>query len=351
MSIQSFIRSGGLSGSLVLGYYGGGNYGDELLLEVLQNLCAQAGVRAVTIGYRNADRFHEYHHDLGYAVVDTSRKKALLRAVLQHKRIVIGGGGLWGLDFNTNVLLLCALLLCSRWVLRKQIYLLGVGYYRSTTRAGHIGAWMAAKAAAAIFARDQESYNNFARYNRRHTILAEDLAWSIRRLNRAGYRSDEAKLEAQLAISGKAVFVALRRFRAPYGNSFTETVEAFIAANPDRQCIVAVFEPEPADPQHYETVRTWQKKYENVHLLLGPHNPLAIYSFLERRRAQLCVIAPQFHVILCAHLAGVPFLPVVYDNKVAQLLAHIGQMAVIPIGGLRPAALQRFTDAWYGGAV
>ena len=38
MSILQVLEKYNLDKSLIFGYYGGGNFGDELLLEVLQNL-------------------------------------------------------------------------------------------------------------------------------------------------------------------------------------------------------------------------------------------------------------------------------------------------------------------------
>lgn len=350
MNLDQLIACGAVDNSLVLGYYGGGNFGDELLLEVLQNRCALAGIRKLTIGYRNPANFQRYHHDLGYAVIDTRRKWALLRVILHNKALVIGGGGLWGLDFNTNVLLLSGLLFISRWLLGKQVYLLGVGYYKSTTRLGHIGAWLAAKAANTIAARDDESYANFSRYNRHHTAQSPDIAWSVSQLNCEAYAAEAAALDTALSVHGRTVFVALRHFRPGHHRVFTELIGQLIADNPEQHFIVTVLEPEQADPEHYQIVRRWQQQYPNVQGWLEPCNPLILYRFLRKHRRQLLVIAPQFHLLLAAHLAAAPFLPIVYDNKVSQLLTSLGCSRQLPIARLQLTTLQRFVDCTAGGA-
>lgn len=349
MSSDQYIASGAIEDSLLIGYYGGGNFGDELLLEVLQNRCADSGIARLTIGYRDPAVFAAYHHDFGYQLVDTRNKRALLGAILRHKAIVIGGGGLWGLDFNTAVLLLCMLLFASRWLLGKRIYLLGVGYYRSTTGPGHVGAWLAAKAANSIVARDHESYTNFARFNRRLTVQDRDIAWLLPKLSLGAYTDEVATLDTALPVRDRTIFVALRHFQPKYQNAFTELIGQLIADNPARHFLVAVLEPEHVDPTQYETVRQWQLNHPNVHAWLRPCNPVVMYRFLHEHRRKLAVMAPQFHVMLAAHLAHVPFLPVVYDNKVAQLLARIGSPERLPISKLRLSALQRFIEYTQGG--
>lgn len=41
MTLDELLKEHDFSDSLLLGYYGGGNFGDELLLEVLLNLFAE----------------------------------------------------------------------------------------------------------------------------------------------------------------------------------------------------------------------------------------------------------------------------------------------------------------------
>jgi len=348
MKVTDILQPELANNSLLIGYYGGGNYGDELLLEVIQNLSAKHGVSDLTIAYQSPENYADYHKNFGYPRIDMRDKFAVFRAILHHKNVIIGGGGLWGLDFGLNVFLLSFLLGFSRLVLRKKIYLIGVGYYSSTTRLGHVGAWLAGKGASAILARDTETYDNFRRFNK-HTAKDTDIAWYLRDIDTGPYRREVKKLDEQTSITERTYFVALRRFQAKHRNNFTQEVEQYIATNPDRHFIVALLEPDHNDPEQAKLLDSWEQRYENVKRLRGPYNPIALFLFFQKHAENLALIAPQFHAIITAHLSNVPFLPVVYDNKVAELLAYIGQTDTIPIQQVDAKKLQTYTDLLAGG--
>lgn len=350
MKITDILQPAIANHSLLIGYYGGGNYGDELLLEVIQNIAAKNKVKDLTIAYQNPEHYNDYHRDFGYPRVNMRDKFAVFRAILHNKNIIVGGGGLWGLDFGLNVFLLSFLLGFSRLVLHKKIYLIGVGYYNSTTRFGHIGAWLASKGASAILARDTETYHNFSRFNKR-TQKDTDIAWYLENIETNSYKSEVKQLERQVLVTDKTFFVALRRFQAKHANDFTHEIENYIASNPSQHFIVTLLEPDHIDPDQAELLETWEQRYENVQRLRGPYNPMALFLFFQKHAHELVLIAPQFHAIITAHMSGVPFLPVVYDNKVAELLAYIGQNETIHIKNLDCKQLQNFADQLAGDTV
>jgi polysaccharide pyruvyl transferase WcaK-like protein len=347
MKVTDILRPKTANDSLLIGYYGGGNYGDELLLEVIQNLCQQAGVEGLKVAYQHPENYATYHHEFGYSRINLHSKLAIFRAVLGSKRVIIGGGGLWGLDFAFNVFLLSFMLFLSRWLFGKKVYLIGVGYYNSTTRFGHIGAWLAAKSARRILARDQETFENFRKLNRR-THLDTDIAWYIEQLDLGGYKKDVQELDQQVHITDKTLLIALRRFQAKHHNNFTHQIESFIQNNPRRPIVVTLMEPEHIDPEQYALIKSWEQSYPNVQSLLAPHNPLSLLLFFQKHATQLALIAPQFHAIITAHLSSVPFMPIVYDNKVAELLKQLGRSKPIPSRELSDAHLQSFANNVYG---
>lgn len=346
MKIDELLRSTNLENSVLIGYYGGGNYGDELLLEVFENLFYQNGVRKLTIAYQNPALYETYHHDFGYVRVNTGDKKRLVVTLLRSRNIIVGGGGLWGVDMNFNVFVLSVLLFVSRWLLSKRIYLISVGYYDSTTRLGRIGAWFAGKAANYIVARDLETQRNF-RPITKHVSLDADVSWYMPKINLEAYRQDQAKLSKMLAVRHKTLFITLRRFRSSVHNNYTDLVSRFIEENRDKKIIVALMEPRHVDPDGYALVRSWEQKFENLTAIDFAYNPLALYGFFQKHSTELALIGPQFHVIITAHLSSVPFPPIAYDNKVTQLLMQIGVTA-IPIQALSQADLQNFADKFFG---
>jgi polysaccharide pyruvyl transferase WcaK-like protein len=355
MKLTSLLKTTNLEHSLLIGYYGGGNYGDELLLEVLGNLLKKQGVEDVTITYQGLDQYKKYHHDFGYKRIEISDKKTLVKHLLKNKRILIGGGGLWGVDMNLNTFLLSFMLFISRWFLGKKVYLLGVGYYNSTNRLGHAGAWLAAKSANVILGRDEETVENFSRLNKR-TYLDTDIAWHVDSIDLESYESEVKELEQKLKVGDKTLFITLRRAQAKHKQEdfvhFTQKVEACIEANQDKSIIIGLLESKSKSPLEYEQAHDWQEQFDNVQVLDFPHNPLALFLFFRKHNKQLAVIGPQFHIIITAHLTDVPFMPVVYDNKVDALLSNLGITAEnrIPIKGLVQADMQAFVNSYFGGS-
>lgn len=354
-TLTQFLKTTNLDHSLLIGYYGGGNYGDELLLEVLGNLLASHQAKDVTITYDGPENYAAYHHDFGYKRIDIRSKLQLVRGLLTHKNIIIGGGGLWGVDMNFNTFLLSGMLFGAR-LLGKKVYLLGVGYYNSTNRLGHVGAWLAAKAARTIIARDQETLNNFRRYaGAERASLDSDIAWQLKNLDLASYTPEVLDLEKKLHIARKTLCISLRRPQAKHRHSeftqFTDAVEAFIAANPKRPILVALLESEAKSPTEYARAREWHKRHKNVQLLDFPHNPLALYLLFQKHHQNVALIGPQFHIIIAAHLAGAPFMPMAYDNKVTALLEQLAipKQQHIPLRAMGQARMQAFADNFFEG--
>ncbi|HXH26967.1 MAG TPA: polysaccharide pyruvyl transferase family protein [Candidatus Acidoferrum sp.] len=346
MKLADVLETQNLEHSVLIGYYGGGNYGDELLLEVLASLLKSKGIRNVTITYQTPPGFLTFHHESGYSLIKMSDKKSLMRTILRNKNILVGGGGLWGLDVNANIFLFSLVLFASRWLLGKKVYLLGVGYYNSTSKLGRASAWLAGKSAKYIVARDAETLQNFQKISKR-VAQDDDIAWSAPKLNLTDYQADLDQLEGLLRISGKTLFITLRRFQPSQKNEYARVVEHLLADNKDKKIIIALMEPQNVDPAGYKLIRNWAVKYKNIQAIDFSYNPLGLFLFFQKYHDQLALIGPQFHIIITARLAGVPFLPISYDNKVSQLLQSLG-IEPIPIGKLSAGDAQRFIDDFYG---
>jgi len=345
MTIEQILATRDLEKSVLVGYYGGGNYGDELLLEVLANRLKSQGVQHAVITYQKPKMYRRYHHDFGYPLVDMNNKAQLLRAVAQNRNIIVGGGGLWGLDVNPNIVLLSLLLLASKWVLRKKVWLLGVGYYNSTTWYGRLGAWLAGKSAEHIVARDSETLHNFRKVTKR-VSMDMDIAWSIPKIDLQTYRRDFIQLNANLPIARRTVFITLRRFKPGQSGNYNELIEKYVA-NSQHPVIVAIMEPHNVDPEGHALIRSWQKKYRHVRVTDFSWNPLALFLFFQEHRDRLAFIGPQFHMIITAYLNGVPFLPIAYDNKVSELFKQTGEPAAIDLQALTYEDIQTFTGSFY----
>ena len=345
MNIESLLRQENMDSSLILSYGGGGNYGDELLLEVVLNMLHQFGRTDIKVGYLQPKIYATYHHDFGYPLVETKQPLQLLKAVFGSKNIVIAGGGLWGMDFNLSVFIMSALLWASRWLFGKQIYLLGVGYYNSTTRLGHFAAWLVGKAATVIVARDEETYANFRRFTP-NILPGRDIAWYSHNLDLSSYKPDVTALQNRLGLNSKTIFITLRRFKLEYANDFAARVRDLITSQPSKRIVVALMEPSEVDPEGYRLITKWAKQFDNVTATDFSYNPIALLLFFKQHKHLLVYVGPQFHGLLTAHLSGVPYAPLVYDNKSRALLEQIGGPQPIWVHELRPGQLEAFVNTW-----
>lgn len=350
MMLTDFLHSHKLDRTLLLGFYGGGNYGDELLMEVLAGLLKQQGTQQVTIAFQHPETYKIFHHNFGYPRVDPLDKIALLKTILRKKHIIVGGGGLWGMDANLRIVVMSLLLFVSRWLLGKKVFLLGVGYYNSSTKAGRVGAWLAAKAANIIVARDAETYDNFARLNK-HTHRDVDIAWYIDELDLQPYTTDVAALEHRIHINdtaGKTIFMTLRQFRDSSQQHLTDVVSEYLAHSAGKPVIVALMEPQHADPEGYQQLEAWQQTYPNIQIVDFSYNPLGLFLFFRKYHEKLIFVGPQFHAILSAYLTGVPFLPLAYDNKVHNLLQVITpEVTPFTVQSVRTVDVRQFIDNAY----
>jgi polysaccharide pyruvyl transferase WcaK-like protein len=349
VTIAEFFTNTNLERSLLIGYYGGGNFGDELLLETMQMRLQRKGVIRVEICYQHAVDYGTYHRDFHYSQVFMSSKPQFLKAILRNKTLVIGGGGLWGLDVNNNIFLLSLMLFLSRWILRKKIYLIGVGYYNSTDKLGHRSAWLAGKAANHIIARDDESAANFGKITK-HVSQDRDIAWQLETLPESivPYEEEAENLAKQLPVNGKTIFITLRRFKPNQQNAYNDRIGQLLdaPANAKRPIIISLMEPKSVDPAGYATLIEWQKLHPNIIIADFSYNPIAFFVWLKKHASQLAIIAPQFHVIVTALMSEAAFLPIAYDNKVTELLEQV-RLTAIPIGELEGDALQIFVDGFF----
>lgn len=343
-----FFENADLERAILVGYYGGGNYGDELLLEIIQNMLKSKNYKQIKVAFQNPEQFGAYHHTFGHKVVAMNKPLEFVRGLAGSRSIVVGGGGLWGMDVNANIVGLSLLLFLCRYVLFRKVYLVGVGYYGSTSTAGRLGAWLAGKAANLIIARDAESTRQFIALSR-HVVQDKDLAWLAKDLDLTAYEAEAQAIDQRLGTSGKSLLITLRHFRGTLADQYHQQIGDFLAANTDKSIIIALLQPAESYPEGNRLVQSWQSLYPNVRVLTGALNPLAFFVFLQKNHDTIALVAPQFHAILTASVNDVPFLPVAYDNKVFELFDQLQIDQGIHVQDLKLHHLQQFADAFYEG--
>lgn len=313
MNLINFFKNTDLENTFVIGFYGGTNFGDELLLEIIQNFLLQKKLKSASIYYTDLARFNNYHHDFGFTLVDPKNKINFIKKLIHSKSIVIGGGGLWGLDTNINILLLSIILLILRFLFGKKIYVISVGYYNSTNILGHLAAKITAFSANILFVRDRESYVNFKKVTK-NVILDKDLSFYLSTFNLKKYEKEAYDIINEYKFNENIILIGLRRFKKNSGIGFTEKVLNVLPAIKENLIII------PFEGEHISKV-PFGKKIENssVKFLNFKCNPIAFYVALKKRNRNIIIIAPQYHIQIVAHLSKISFMPISYDNKVNEL--------------------------------
>src|SRR5262249_7267320 len=151
-------------------------------------------------------------------------------------------------------------------LLRKPVYLLGVGYYRSATRWGRLGARFAAWGSTLILARDAQTAANFGRHTER-VRLSTDLALHVREDDLHGYATEGALIDPYFDLDGadtRVVFVGVRRFRDGLERAHWSCVRRLVEEFPDHRFVLATLEPVDVDAENRTRAAALRDRHANV---------------------------------------------------------------------------------------
>ena len=73
-----------------VGYFGWGNFGDELLLEIVLNELQKNNVSIASFRYSNPAIYYEFHKKFKYPF--TRSNWEFIKKIFQSKSVLIGGG-------------------------------------------------------------------------------------------------------------------------------------------------------------------------------------------------------------------------------------------------------------------
>lgn len=339
-----------LDNTFLIGFYGGGNFGDEMLLEINLNFFKKTDSKNVRFYYQNPEIYKNLHKDFGYDLIDGRSYKSIFFALIKSKNIIVGGGGIWGMDFNFRNFLFSLMIFFARFFLLKKVFLIGVGFYNSTTFLGRVGAFFAGISANLIIARDDETKKNFSRFSKK-VVQDFDLSFYAKGFDDEIYKKDLQELKERFVHflenenpKERKLIITTRRFIPSKKNNFNEVVQSFVEKNLDKKILFLTLEPKEIDPIGFEFIKNLSSKSENFFFSDFSFNPLSFLFFLQKNSKNFAVIAPQFHMIISAYLSGCGFFPMYYDNKVKELFKIINKKNPIKIEDLKEDDLQKFVE-------
>jgi len=337
-----FLKDGN---NLVIGYYGGGNFGDELLMEILMAGLNKEGLPAFFI-YLDQTDFLKLHQS--FEKIKLVNGFSFFKKTLTSKNIIFGGGGLFSEDSTYKHFLILIYLFFIKLILRKKIYFLGIGFYKNNSILLKIAPFLIKNLATKILTRDKTSYEFLVS---KKTLLYNDLAFLLNKYDfSSNYRGNikitkrNDPLEVLNLETGQKIVVF--SFRGPKNKEIRinnyENFNKIIKENPQIKFVFwemsNICYSRPDSEEYLNIILSNQ----NVYLLKFENNPLEIFYFFKKYYDKFIFITPQFHGVITAYLNNIPFLPVYYAQKSKDFFNKINLSSTISINKINQEDITQF---------
>lgn len=323
---------------LIGGYYGFGNTGDEAILAaMIHDLRALIPDLALVVPAGDPAELERIHRVETFLWTDLG---SIVRAVESSDLVILGGGGLfhdyWGVDPETLLtrrpfgITYYASFPYLATLLDKPLMLYGVGVGPLQTEVGKTYTAQAFRQAHAATVRDAESKQLLEAIgvDPDHILVTADPAFSLR----AAEPTEVSKLLRQARIpehQRPIVGVVVRQWDV---NVDPASWQAAVAAGLDRfveteggTILFVPFQqthaPLTNDLAVANQIKSRMRYQASAHILEGDHPAAVRASALS-----LCdlVLGMRLHSLIFAVKGAVPAVGLVYDPKVAHLMARVG---------------------------
>ncbi|MEO8468923.1 MAG: polysaccharide pyruvyl transferase family protein [Chloroflexota bacterium] len=310
---------------LVVGGYGYRNAGDEAMLTGLLNLLGRDGTTVVSRAPAETTAQH------GVRAVSIGGAPA---AMVRHRGLVIGGGGLFGRDMGALGRLLPVAGIVAA-AAGRPVVLTGIGVDDGMPQASR---WLLAKLgerARSVVVRDEESRRVLAELGVTASVapdLSSLVASAGRSVGEGQLRS--AGLEpSRRPVVGLCLTAVNASMLAPMRQAILEAVDA-------RQdldfCLIPMSRHPFVATHNDETLaRSLVVERPRLRVLLPPDDPAMLLGVFEALGAAVCM---RYHSLLFADRAGLPIVGIAYAEKCRHWLSDRGLEPVAPTG---PALLAR----------
>jgi polysaccharide pyruvyl transferase WcaK-like protein len=301
---------------LIVGGYGYRNAGDEAILAGLLEVTGRDGVTVVSRSPAETAASH------GVRSVGMSAAPA---ALLRHRGVIIGGGGLFGRDMGLlGRLLPLAGLAASTG---RQVALLGVGVDRNMPRSVRLLLGALGRRATSVVVRDRDSLTILEDIGVAAT-LAPDLSSRVASAGRdAGVR--------QLELSGlhprhrEVVGLCLTAVRGDLVEAVERAVIEATDALPEVDFCLLPMSRHPFVAAHNDELfaRRLVAQRPRLRVVVPPAETAVVLGIFEAFSAAVCM---RYHSLLFAERAGVPIVPFAYAEKCDHWRAERGLAAAAP---------------------
>jgi polysaccharide pyruvyl transferase WcaK-like protein len=299
---------------LVIGAYGYGNVGDEA---ILAGLLAKLGDRSATVVSRDPAATTRLH---GVSSVGIG---AAFPALLRHRSVVIGGGGLFGRDMGAigRLLPLFGLISSS---LGREVVIEGVDIDATLAPIARVLVPPLMRRASAVTVRDHGSVAILDRWGVRANLAPDLSHWmpmgsiaSGRRLLR------DAGVDTRLPVVG----LALTGVRPDLANAALTAAAGAIDALPDAQfCFIPLSRhPRVATHDDRRLAHQLRRMRPRLAVVETEVHPSIVLSAVSQLSA---VVSMRYHGMLFAERTRVPLVPIAYAEKNVRWLEERGMHAI-----------------------
>ena len=324
--------------SIIYGYYGYGNFGDELIFNNVVQYIKYKKFLDVEVYYNNKNIFSQIHPDIS----DHSNKlvniKQLFYNMFFSKNIYICGGGLFGLDSNIKFLIFSLLVATIKLLINIDVYLISVGYYNSTNKLGHMSAKVLSSISKVVCVRDEESFKNFKRILKSdNVLLSEDIVFLNNTLAHVEIIRANKYLPYEQSSTKQIVFT-LRDFNdMKLQLRFISIIERVVLSLCENEknihihlCIPSIKE---YDTHSHIFAEMLKEKY-NVDLFTMSDSIIGFINEFKSKKPEKAVLV-QYHLQLVAHKliedSNEKYLAIIYDNKNYELLRLLDWKNIVHI--------------------
>lgn len=297
---------------VVAGYYGFGNMGDEILLQVVLDWLRQYPQLEPWVLSGEADQTRRHHRA---PAVNRASVFGVVYALARARALVFGGGGLLqDATSRRSLWYYLSLLRLARW-LRVPVMLVGQGLGPLSAK-GEQRVAQAFRRVAYVSVRDEHSLRLLQRWNVARARLGPDLAFCLPAPAPVQDRQVIPLLGVALVSPPESVYeTVLRRVAGAVEAAQQELglTPIYLAANPrDLRFGIALNGKVPA----LTVLPLTQGAAENHQALLSGFK---------------VIWGSRLHVLILAAQAGVPFAALGYDPKVEQFMTQINARLQTPL--------------------
>ena len=314
--------------TLVVGGYGYRNAGDEAMLTGLLDLLGRDGTSVVSRAPAQTTAQH------GVRAVSIPGAPA---AMVQHRSVVIGGGGLFGRDMGAlgRLLPVAGILAAAGG---RPVALTGIGVDDGMPRSSR---WLLAKLgerSQSVVVRDEASRRVLAELGVTASVQP-DLSSLV---PPAGRLAGEQQLRtvglepSRKPVVGLCLTAVNAALVAPVRQAILETVDA----RSDLDFCLIPMSRHPFVATHNDEIfaRSLVVECPRLRVMLPPDDPTLLLALFEALAAAVCM---RYHSLLFADRAGIPIIGMAYAEKCRHWLSDRGLEPVEPSGAVLLAQLDR----------